>query len=62
MVELLCVGEFPGRDGVVDLASVSEPVLLRAGLASRLLVPMLVGGVGMDCWGFPDLCLSVSSR
>lgn len=51
------VGEFDWSEGVVDLASDSEPVLLRAGLVPRLVVVMLVGGVSIDCSGFAVLSL-----
>ena len=45
------VGEFDGREGVVDIISERDPVLLGAGLGSRLLAPVLVGGVGIESSG-----------
>lgn len=49
------IGEPARHEGVADPASVNEPVLLRAGLRSCLLVAVLTGGVGNDscdssCW------------
>jgi hypothetical protein len=54
-------GELAGSDGVTDLASDNDPVLLRAGLASRFVAPMLVGGVGMESSGCSISCFCASS-